>query len=266
MQRRAAAVSVAVFVLLAAGSFTLMGAAQQPDLALENPEYSITVEDEETIEGTTYHFTAVDAESATAEWTNQSAQYTEEWSSGDTVVYEGDDYTVAVPNQSDPSYFELREVQTVDKPTVEQNGTTYVVVKEDGDKTLVPRDEYLPTQTVYRFQEGDQIDRPNNDNATSVASVSDSAVTIQWFAPKTFEVSFSEGENTTVGGTNYLAHIETSGGQNALELTTDYEDYHSDVDQRNYFHERMNGLWGVIIISGIAISLLVMLAFLPSRY
>lgn len=266
MQRRAAAVSVAVFVLLAAGSFTLMGAAQQPDLTLEDPEYSIVVEDEESIEGTNYHFTAVEADSATAEWTNQSAQYTEEWDAGDTVVYEGDNYSVAIPNQSDPSYFELREVQTVDEPTVEQNGTTYVVVEEDGDKTLVPRDEYLPAQTVYRFQTGDQIDRPDNDNVTTVASVSESTVTIQWFAPKTFEVSFSEGENTTLGDTNYLAHIETDGGQNVLQLTTDYEDYYSDVDKQNYFHERMNGLWGIIILSGFAVSLLVMLAFLPSRY
>jgi hypothetical protein len=266
MQRRAAAVSVAIFVLLAAGSFTLMGAAQQPDLTLEDPEYSIVAEDEETIEGTTYTFTAVEADSATAEWTNQSAQYTEEWSVDDTVVYEGDNYTVAIPDQSDTNYFELREVQTVDRPTVEQNGTTYVVVEEDGDKTLVPRDEYLPQQTVYRFQTGDQIDRPNNDNTTTVASVSESSVTIQWFAPKTFEVSFSEGENTTLGGTNYLAHVETGGSQNVLELTTDYEDYKSDVDAQNYFHERMNGLWGIIILSGLAAALLVMLAFLPSRY
>lgn len=266
MQRRAAAVSVAVFVLLAAGSFTLMGAAQQPDLALDNPEYSTGAENEEAIGGTTYNFTAVEADSATAEWTNQSAQYTEELADGDTVVYEGDNYSVAIPNESAPGYFELREVQTVEKPIVEQNGTTYVVVQEDGDKTLVPRDEYLPQQTVYRFLEGDEIDRPDNDNVTSVASVSESAVTVQWFAPKTLEVSFTEGENTTLGGTNYLAHIETSGGHNVIELTTDYEDYHSDVDKQNHFNERMNGLWGIIILSGIAASLLVMLAFLPSRY
>jgi hypothetical protein len=266
MQRRAAAVSVAIFVLLAAGSFTLMGAAQQPDLTLEDPEYSIVAEDEVSIEGTTYHFTAVDADSATAEWTNQSAQYTEEWSVDDTVVYKGDNYTVSVPNQSETSYFELREVQTVDEPTVEQNGTTYVVLEEDGEKTLVPRDEYLPEQTVYRFQTGDQIDRPDNDNATTIASVSESTVTIQWFAPNTFEVSFSEGENTTLGDTNYLTHVETDGGQNVLELTTDYEDYRSDVDAQNYFHERMNGLWGIVILSGLAASFLVMFAFLPSRY
>lgn len=266
MQRRATAVSVALFVLLAAGSFTLLGAAEQPDVALEDPEYSVSAEDEETIGGTTYTFTEVGGDSATATWTNESGQYTESWAAGDTVVYKGDNYTVAIPEDSDPTYFELREVQTVDKPTVEQNGTTYVVVEEDGDKTLVPRDEYLPVQTVYRFEVDDRIERPDNDNETRVGAISSSSVTIEWFAPKTNEITFSEGENTTIGDTDYLAHFEQVGGTNVLELTTDYEDYHADVDAQNYFQERMAGLWGVILLSLSAAALLVMLALLPSRY
>lgn len=264
MQRRAATVSVAVFILLAAGAYSYIGVAQQPAVSLENPDYELSAGDEETIGGTTYEFSEVSDGSATATWTNESALYTETWEVNDTVVYQGDNYTVAIPNQSEYNQFELREVQTVDRPTVEQNGTTYVIVEEDGERTLVPRDEYLPDQMVYVFQEGDQIDRPDNDNETRVGAVSESSVTIEWNAPRTNELSFSEGENTTIGGTPFLAHYTDDGS--TLQLTTDYDDYHSDVDAQQTFHERMNGLWGIVILSGCAAALLVMLAFMPSRY
>jgi hypothetical protein len=263
MQRRAAAVSVAIFVLLAAGAYSYIGVAQQPEVSLEDPTYEVSADDTLTFDGTEYTFTDVGDGSATAEWTNESAQYTETWEVNDTVVYQGDNYTVVVPNQSEYSEFELREVQTIDRPTVEDNGTTYVVVEEDGERELVPRDEYLGDQTVYRFSEGDAIERPDNDNETSVATVSEESVTIEWFAPRTNELSFSEGSNTTIADTDYLAHYPSEG---TLQLTTDYEDYQSDLDAQSEYKERMNGLWGVVIVSGAAAVLLVMLAFMPSRY
>ncbi|MCG1004564.1 MULTISPECIES: hypothetical protein [Halobacterium] len=266
MQRRAAAVSVVVFILLAAGAYTYIGAAQQPDVTLENPDYTVSANETVTLAGTSYSFTEVSEDSATAEWTNESARYTESWAANDTVVYRGGNYSVVIPSQSDPSEFELREVQTVDRPTVEQNGTTYVIVEEDGERRLVERDEYLDDPTVYEFAEGDAIERPNNDNETRVASVTNSSVTIEWFAPRTNEVGFDEGENTSVGDTAYLAHFEQQGGASVLQLTTDYEDYHSDVEAQETFHERMNGLWGITILSMLAAAFLTMLAFMPSRY
>jgi hypothetical protein len=266
MQRRAAAVSVVVFLLLAAGAYTFIGAAQQPDVTLEDPDYTLSANETLTVAGTSYSFTEVSDGSATAEWTNKSARYTETWSANDTVVYQGDDYSVVVPNQTEPTEFELREVQTVDRPTVEQNGTTYVVVEEDGERRLVERDEYLDDPVVHEFAEGDEIERPGNDNETRVASVTNSSVTIEWFAPRTNEVSFGQGENTTLGDTPYLAHFEQQDGASVLQLTTDYEDYHSDVAAQETFHERTNGLWGIVILSTLAAALLSMLAFMPSRY
>ncbi|MUV59603.1 hypothetical protein [Halobacterium sp. CBA1126] len=266
MQRRAAAVSVVVFLLLAAGAYTFIGAAQQPDVTLEDPDHTLSASETLTVAGTSYSFTEVSDGSATAEWTNESARYTETWEADDTVVYEGDNYSVAIPNQTDPSEFELREVQTVEWPTVEQNGTTYVIVEEDGERRLVERDEYLPEPVVHEFSEGDAIERPDNDNETVVASVTNTSVTIEWFAPRTNELSFAEGENTTLGDTAYLAHFEQQGGESVLQLTTDYQDYNSDVAAQSTFHERMNGLWGIVILSSLAAALLVMLAFMPSRY
>jgi hypothetical protein len=268
MQRRAAAVSVALFLLLAAGSYTLIGAAEQPalDIEEENVAYTVSEGDIESIAGTEYNFSSVSEGSATATWFNESARYTTTWSEGDNVTYRGTNYSVWIPNRSDPAEFELREVQTVDKPTVEQNGTTYVVLEDGQNRTLVPREEYLPDPMHWRFREGDTIDYEGNDNETTVASVTESEVVIEWFAPDTFEKSFSEGENTTIGETAYLAHFETQNGGAVLELTTAYSDYQEDVDAQETFHERMNGLWGIVILGSLAAALLVMLAYMPSRY
>lgn len=266
MQRRAATVSVVVFVLLAAGAYSFIGVAQQPSVGLEDPDYAISANETQTIDGTTYKFTDVGDGSATATWVNESARYTETWAANDTVAYQGDNYTVVIPNQSEYTSFELREVQTVDRPTVEENGTTYVIVEEDGERRLVERDEYVGDPVVHEFSEGDAIERPDNDNETRVGAVSESEVVIEWTAPRTNELSFSEGENTTIGGTNYLAHFERADGGTVLELTTNYQDYRSDVDAQQYFHERINGLWGIVILSGAAAALIAMLAFLPSRY
>ena len=264
MQRRAAAVSIALFVLLAAGSYTLIGAAQQPTVSLEDPDHSVSANETLTIEGTAYNFTEVSETSATATWRNESAQYTESWSANDTVTYQGANYTVTIPNGSDPSTFSLEEVQTVDRETVEQNGTTYVVVEDGENRTLVPRENYLPEPTVHEFGEGDTIDYKENE--TTVASVSGSEVTVEWFAPKTNEVSFSEGENATLQDTTYLAYFTQQDGNAVLQLTTDYEDYNEDVEAQETFKERMNGLWGVVILASSAAALLAMLAFMPSRY
>jgi len=265
MQRRAAAVSVALFLLLAAGSYTLIGAAQQPAVSLDDPDFVVSQGEERTIAGTSYNFSSVSDGSATATWLNESARYTATWAVNDTVAVGGQNFTVAGLNASQ-GVFELREVQTVDRPTVEQNGTTYVVVEDGENRTLVPRENYLPEQTVYEYQVGDTVEYDGNENETVVASVSDEEVTVEWFAPANIEVEFAEGENTSIADTPYLAHFDTGDGQTTLQLTTDYEDYHSDVDAQEHFHERTNGLWGVVIMALLAASLVVMLAFLPSRY
>lgn len=266
MQRRAVAVSVAFFLVIAAGAYALIGAAQQPTVSIDdaNVDHRLTSTGQTfTVDGVEYNVTKLGDGSATAAWTNTSATFSATLENNSTVAYRDGNYTVLIPNESDPGEFTLREQQSVDRPTTTQNGTTYVIVEgEGGNRTLVPRSEYLPDPREYTFREGDQFDYQNN--TTSVARIRPSGVTLQWSGERTNTVKFEEGANVTLGNDRtFVAHFPRSG---TVELTSNYEDYRSDVERIAYFHERVNGLWAVTIISGLAAVLLIGMAYMPSRY
>lgn len=264
MQRRAAAVSVAFFLVISAGAYAFIGAAQQPAITLDDPDYSVQQNQEVTIGDRTYTVTQVGDGSATAEWTNESARYTATLENGSVVSYEGDNWTVVPAAGEDPTRFRLVEEQSIDRPTTTQNGTEYVVIEDGNNRTLVPVSDYLPEPRERVFAEGD--DYAYENETTTVADVTPEGVTLEWFAPRTNEVSFEEGATNTLGGTQYVAHIDTSSASPALELTSDLEAYQAEVDAQDYYLERVNGLWGVSILSALAAGLILMLSFLPPRY
>lgn len=265
MQRRAVVISVAFFLVISAGSYALIETTHEPAITVDeaNVDHRLQQGESISVDGKTFTFTKVGGGSATAEHTNDSYRYTETLEAGQQVTYEGDEYNVTIPNESDPSQFTLREVQTVDKPTVTVNGSVYVVVEENGgdNRTLVPRDEYLPEPETHTFAEGDTFGYQNN--STTVASVDAESVTLTWVGSRTTSVSFAEGQNATLNGKTYLA---TFPNDKVVILTDDFGAYQQEVKNQHYFKERTDGLWGVSIISALAAVLLVMLGFLPSRY
>lgn len=265
MQRRAVAISVAFFLVLSAGSYALVATTSSPTITVDEAsvDHQLQRGDTFSVGGKTYSLTKVGGGSATAAHTNDSYRYTAQLSHGEQVTYQGDEYNVTIPNESDPTQFTLHEVQTIDEPTVTVNGTVYVVIEENGgdNRTLVPRDEYLPEPTTHTFEEGDTFDYQNH--STTVASIEAEVVTLEWVGERTTTVTFSQGENTTLSGKTYLAHFPS---ENVVVLTDDFGVYQQEVENQRYFHERTNGLWGTSIISGLAAVLLVMLAFLPPRY
>lgn len=266
MQRRAVAVSVAFFLVIAAGAYALIGAAQQPTVSLEdgNVDHRLTSQGQTfTVDGVEYNVTEIGEGLATAAWTNASATFTATLENNSTVAYRDGNYTVLIPNESEPGQFTLREQQTVDRPTLTENGTTYVVIRGEGNnRTLVPRSEYLDDPQAFTFRQGDQLDYQNN--STTVAGIQSSGVTLQWTGERTNTVEFEEGANATLGDDRmFVAHFPNNG---TAELTQNYGDYQSDAERITYFHERVNGLWGVVIISSIAAVLLIGMAYMPSRY
>lgn len=287
MQRRAAAIYVAFFLVLGVASYSLIATAEAPTIGFENPEHSLEEGDTFSIDGQQYTATTVSTEveeessdhggttvtvtrTAAFAWTNQSALYTETWDNGSTVTYNGDQWDVVIPNASDPTSATLRESidragilandTNADNETVTRDGQAYVIVTENGSSTLVPASEYFPTPDTQQLSESQTLDYNGNQTRVDVAS---DAVTLSWNAPRENSVQVGDQANVTLGGQTYLAFFETN---ESVVLTQDFESYRAQNDDIDQFTEQKNGLWGITIVSGLTIVFLIGMAFLPSRY
>lgn len=283
MQRRAAAISAAILLFLAVGAYGLLGVASQPPIETEVAEEA-TAGQSVTLGGTTYDVTEIQATSggtATFEWFNESGRYTESLANNSTTMFEGDaaqtewddtnvTYRVLVGDGEDPTTVTLEEVQEVSEPTFTRNGTTFVVVDQDGDGTdeVISRDEYLGEPRTATFAVGDELDY--RGNTTSIDTVSPSSVALEWFGPQNNSKSVSNGNNVTLGGESSIAYfLDTSDateGPERVVLTQDQAGYQNSLDRQDYWAERMRGLWGVVILGLIGGMGLIGLAYLPSRY
>lgn len=286
MQRRAAAIYVAFFLVIGAASYSLIATAQTPEIQFQNPDYSVSQGETFQANGQTYNVSSISAtmeggghgggaslvRSGEITYTQQSAEYTETWKNNTSVTVGDGNWTVLVPNQSNPSQFTLRQDvertqileqdPNADNETVTRDGQEYVVVQnEGGNATLVPADEYFPSPKTRQVSEGDNLRYQGNQ--TNVKNVTQSGVEVTWTAPRTNVVEASDEGNVTLGNQTYLAHFPNN---ETMQLTQNFENYKSQKEEIESFHTFENGLWGIVILSGSLVFLLVGLAFLPSRY
>lgn len=284
MQRRVAAIYFAFFVIVGAGAYSVMAVADAPQISVEGETYQQG--DTITAGGQTYTFSAVEttveegggghgsgggasvSHEAELSWTNESARFTATLANGTNISYQGSTYQVQIPNATDPARFTLREQQdpvaivTADDAVYDEivtiNGTKYVTYRSNN--TNVPLSEYLPEPDSERVNEGDSLAYQNE--TTTVANVTSSSVLLTWTGPRENTMTFAEGENVTVGGTQYVATFPSN---STVKLSTQVAEYQNQLRAQHYFTERMNGLWGIIIISGIAAMLVIALAYMPFR-
>lgn len=290
MQRRAAAVSVAFFVLVSAASYALIATAESPEVSFENPEHSLQQNDTLEVGGQQYTVSSITAEmessgggghgggggetlvrSGELTWTNESARYTETWDNGSTVTRDNQSYTVLVENASDPTSFVLREQinrtailledENAENELATYNGSEWVVINRDGNQTLVSPEEYFPEPTERQYAEGDNF--PYNGQRATVADVTTGAATVQWTAPRNNTVSLAQESNVTIQGQTYLVFFPDN---STVYLTQDFQSYQQQTHQIELHHQHESGLWGIIILSGIAVTMLLGMAYLPSRY
>jgi len=184
-----------------------------------------------------------------------------------TLVW-GDNYRVVVPNESDPTSFRMVQQYNVsallsadptveDEPVTRADGRQYVVFEANGSTELLS--EYLPARDVGRLREGDTMTVARNE--TTVADVTSSGVVVEWTGPRTNTVELEEGANVTLNGQQFVAHFQ----ENSVQLSPELATYQDELRRQDYFKERQNGLWGVTILSGIAATFIIGLAYLPVR-
>lgn len=285
MQRRAAAIYVALFIVIGAASYTLVATAETPHIEFQNPEYELSTNDTFEAGSQTYTVTEITAQmeggghggastlarSGTIEYTNQSAEYTATWENNSTVNVEQTNWTVVTPDDENATQFTLRE--DIDESAILQedpdaanemvtyNGSPHVVVREDGTERLVPADEYFPDPQTRTLNQGDSFQYEGNE--TTVDAVTAEAVEVSWNAPRTNSIEASDDGNVTLGDQQYLAHFPDN---ETMQLTQNYESYRAQSQEIEEFHNRESGLWGVSILSFLTAVLMVGLAYMPSRY
>lgn len=275
MQRRAAAIYAALFIVLAAGSYGMIASAHAPSVGIENPDQRLAAGESFSVGGTTYTVDSItppesggeggSAGKAVLTYTDADGTYELEWAVDDEVTVDGEDYVVTVDNESEPRAVVLRHV--VEATTTEIDGETYVATNDSsGEREFVPIDEYREQEwgedATIRFNDGASDDFRGNETAVEVG---ESTATLTWTAPKDKEIRLTAGENTTIGPNTYVAHVETSGQNDALLLSTNTKAYAAKQHDVQRFTERVNGLWGIVIISGSAAVILLGIAYLPVR-
>lgn len=280
MQRRVAAVYFLLFVVIGAGAFGFIQVGMsQPTVDVAAP---VLAENETlTVDGRTYTVSSVGTgggESPTGElvWTNESAVSTATLANGSTTQYRGQEYRVAIENASGVDSFRLVAVQNasallaadpaVEDEPITQGGVDYVIYADN--QTRGPRVEaYLPEPETVAFEVDDSIRyRTDSGNVTAaVSSVTPGAATLSWTEATTNTIELEEGTNVTLNGVDHFAHFPDAGGVQVLRVDQHYGEYRTDLAKIDYFQERRNGVWGVVILSVLAAIVLLSTAYLPVK-
>ncbi|MFB6169942.1 MAG: hypothetical protein ABEJ06_02235 [Haloarculaceae archaeon] len=255
-------------------------------------EFTATIEDGDTL---TYNGTEVTANVSSGNLTlvNDAGNTTASFGVGDSFRYQGntttitevtdsaatlvwgENYRVVIPNASDPKAFTVVQEFNVTRrlrqdPEVEnqpyQGADGPFVRYRNG--TTQPLDEYLPEQSQARFLEGDTLTfRVGSGfsavaNETTVAKVTDERVVLEWTGSRTTTTELTEGAVITLQGEEYVVHFTNP---STVVLSSNVDQYQQEVARIDQYHERMSGLWGVSVLSGLSAVLLVSIAYLPTR-
>ena len=277
MQRRAVAVYVALFVLIGVASYTLMVTAEQPQVAVENPNFQLSSGDGFTVDGQSYTAATVEEvteegghgststhREATLEWTVANVENTDDWAVGDTITVDGQEWNVVSTSASSVTVEEvidrgaiLEADPTADNTTYSGDNGEFVLV----DDERVPVSEYFDPATVT-FTEGETV--PYDGQQATLDSVTNESVTVSWTADESNSQTLKTGDTITLAdNTTYTAYFT---GPNTVELTDSAEAYQAAVSEQETFSQRVSGLRWVTFTAGFIAMLLIAFAFLPSRY
>jgi len=284
MQRRAAAAYVAFFLVIAAGSYAFIATADAPEITISGDNVQeIQEEDSITVDGRTYTVTEVSAEveeggdhgggggiayHVTFQWTNESALYTETWTSNTTIDYEGQTRRVLTQNGTDDVVLRWEPGDEYAPSWV--NGTQYVDGHPDqAGRQDVPVTEFIANSNndsigYVNLTEGQTL-ADYNGNETTVANVSNTSVRLEWTAPRDNTVESTNNQNITLNEQPYVVHFKNNNTVLLGQGTSAQQQLQDAIETNDRFHDRINGVWGVTIGSGTAALLLIALAFLPRK-
>lgn len=372
MQRRAAAAYVALFLVVGAGAYAMIGVAEKPHVEMDGPTYSVN--DELTVDGRTYVLSEIERTgggggghggggggtlAGTLAWTNSNVTETASiennatvswqtvsWggqavdsttlSGGQTVRYNGSDYTVSLNATVDPATVTLRHADdpsindtyevggqlslTVDgqylpgrtitavtdseatiaagsdylvsisddadpaeaemvqqfnvtrvlleDPMVENNtapidGVEYVFNRSGG---RTPLSQYLPDPEVHVVSEGETLTYEGDE--WTVGNITAATIPLSRTVTENQTVTLEDGATATLGPNNaeYLTHFQDNTTvQLVANTSSNWNTYQSELAVIDNYHERTNGLWGIVYLAFGAALILGATAYLPVK-
>ncbi|WP_253738354.1 hypothetical protein [Halohasta salina] len=289
MQRRAVAVYVAFFVLIAAASYTLLATAEEPTITLDDPEYELAEGETFTVGGQEYTVASIEetteeqggghgssAEEVTVvtgtiEWTETDVEMSETWANEDTVEIDGMEWQVLIEGENATSMTLQETVDrqailendpSADNETIERDDGEYVVVTSGGEEDLVPAEEYFPAPTTGSYAVGDRF--TYNNQTVTVSEISGGEATLTWTEDQTNTNSLgNEGTVELADGAEYLSYLPDT---NTLQLTSDMSEYEAQVAEKEQFSQRTSGFRYTTFTALLFAGSLIAFAFLPSRY
>jgi hypothetical protein len=77
--------------------------------------------------------------------------------------------------------------------------------------------------------------------------------------------SISEGGNVTLNGQQYFAHFPSESTVQLLPAGEYWGDYQQQLEEIDYYQERRNGVWGIVILSVPSAIVLLGAAYMPVK-
>jgi len=90
-------------------------------------------------------------------------------------------------------------------------------------------------------------------------------VALSWDDPGEESVSIAAGENKTLNGVEHFAHFPGESQVQILRSDQHYGAYVAELGAIEYYGERQNGMWGIVILSFITGIILIATAYLPVK-
>ena len=279
MQRRAVAVFVALFLVVAGVTGALTATAETPEIALENPEIDASQNDTIDVGGESYVVADISESendggqtiiSGTLE-REFTAQTSETWANGSTVSVDDREWRVEIPGEN-ATEFTLVEVldrqaileadDAAENETVTLDDGEYVAVTdESGERTLVPVDEYFPAPEERSHATGETLQY--DGQTVTVDDVTAGGAVLVWETTETETVEVAQESTVTLGDTDYVAHFPDA---STLRMSTDIEAYEAQLSEIERFNQYSSGLSRVFVLSVLSSIMIAGLAFIPSRY
>lgn len=102
----------------------------------------------------------------------------------------------------------------------------------------------------------------------TVSSVGDGEAELTWLNSTAGEeqtIGVEDGENVTLGGSQFFGHFPEDGGVQVLPTDEYWGAYQDELDVQDQYEERRAGVWAILILSFLAAIILISAALMPVR-